>query len=287
MDAKATLDAPALKVAMREQWNEAAEGWNDNAPWIREWLATATSAMLDLAGVAAGSRVLDVAAGTGDQTLDIARRVGPDGLVVATDISPGVLALARTNLRQAGHDRVQTLVADAEDLPADLAGFDAVVCRLGWMLCPDPLQALREAHRVLKPGGMACALVFGGPPRNPCIAILMQTALKHAGLPPRDPWQPGGLLSLGKPGLLDELFRQAGFREVATTAIDAPFRMKSAAHYLDFVRSSASPIRQILGRLQPAAAQAAWAEMEERLSAFTTGDGWVGPNELLLTAGRR
>src|SRR5690606_29866573 len=140
--------------------------------------------------------------------------------------------LAAANLRQAGHDQVQLLVADAEDLPATLAGFDAVVCRLGWMLCPDPLRALGEAHRVLKPGGMACALVFGAPARNPCIAVLMATALKHAGLPPRDPWQPGGLLSLGKPGLLDGLFRQAGFREVATTSIDAPFRMKSAAHYL-------------------------------------------------------
>ncbi len=287
MDMQTALDAPGLKVATREQWNEAAAGWNEHAPWIREWLAATTSAMLDLAGVAAGSRVLDVAAGTGDQTLDIARRVGPGGRVVATDISPGVLALARANLQEAGHDWVQTLVADAEDLPAPLADFDAVVCRLGWMLCPDPLQALREAHRVLKPGGMACAVVFGAPARNPCIAGLMATALKHAGLAPRDPWQPGGLVSLGKPGLLDELFRQAGFREVATTAIDAPFRMKSAAHYLDFVRSSASPIRQILERLPAQAAQAAWAEMEERLSAFKTGDGWVGPNELLLTAGRR
>ena len=58
-------------------------------------------------------------------------------------------------------------------------------------------------------------------------------------------------------------------------------------HYLDFIRASASPIQQILGRLDPAAAQAAWAEMEERLGQFTTEDGWVGPNELLLTAARR
>jgi hypothetical protein len=115
----------------------------------------------------------------------------------------------------------------------------------------------------------------------------MSTALKHAGLAPRDPFQPGGLLSLGKPGLADELFRAAGFRDVATTTLDAPFRLPTARHYLDFVRTSASPIQQILGRLDRAAADAAWAEMEQRLGEFTTPDGWIGPNELLLTVGRR
>ena len=76
-------------------------------------------------------------------------------------------------------------------------------------------------------------------------------------------------------------------RDVANTAIDAPFRLPSAAHHLDFVRSSAGPVRQILDRLDPPAADAAWAEIGERLSAFMTPSGWKGPNELLLTAERR
>jgi hypothetical protein len=92
---------------------------------------------------------------------------------------------------------------------------------------------------------------------------------------------------LGKPGLTDELFRAAGFQNVATTALDAPFRLPTARHYLNFIRSSASPIQQILGRLAPEVAAAAWAEMEDRLGVFTTANGWVGPNELLLTAGQR
>jgi hypothetical protein len=69
--------------------------------------------------------------------------------------------------------------------------------------------------------------------------------------------------------------------------VDAPFRLPSARHYLDFIRSSASPIQQILGRLEPEAAEAAWSEMEECLGVFKTKDGWVGPNELLLTAAQR
>ena len=243
--------------------------------------------MFDMAGIVAGSRVLDVAAGAGDQTLGIARRVGPRGFVLATDLSPAILALAKGHAVAAGFDNVETRVADGEALDWEGASFDAAVCRLGLMFFPDPLQGLRRMHGALRPGGGICTMVFSRPERNPCIGILMATALRHAGLPARDPYQPGGLLSLGKPGLADELFRSAGFVDVATTAIPAPFRLPSARHYLDFVRSSASPIQQILGGLPADAALAAWNEMEQRLDAFTTSSGWEGPNELLLTAARR
>lgn len=287
MSAVHAPDPQAFKTAVRDQWNRSATGWNEHTPQIRAWLRRATDVMLDMAGVAPGMRVLDVAAGAGDQTLDIARRVGPQGHVLATDLSPAILELAQENARRAGLANVGTLVADGESLPVPAGSFDAAVSRLGLMFFPDALQGLREMHRALRPGAGICVMVFSRPERNPCLGILMSTALRHAGLPPRDPYQPGTLTSLGKPGLADEMFRQAGFRDVASTTIAAPFRLASVQHYLDFIRSSASPIQQILGRLDRAAADAAWAEMEQRLGEFTTPDGWVGPNELLLTVGRR
>ena len=282
-----TQDTKAFKTAVREQWDRSAEGWNDHTSEIRAWLRQASDAMLDMAGIVPGASVLDVAAGAGDQTLDIAQRIGPQGRVLATDLSPGILALAQKNARQAGFHNVQTHAADGEDLQVEPASFDAVVCRLGLMFFPDPLQGLHGMRRALRPGGRICTMVFSRPESNPCIGILMSTALRYAGLPARDPFQPGGLLSLGKPGLADELFRAAGFQNVATTALDAPFRLPTARHYLNFIRSSASPIQQILGRLAPEVAASAWAEMEDRLGVFTTANGWVGPNELLLTAGQR
>ena len=240
-----------------------------------------------MAGIQPGARVLDVAAGAGEQTLAIAQRVGKQGHVLATDLSPAIVALARDNAARAGFTQVETRVADGEDLGVAERSFDAVVCRLGLMFFPDPLQGLREMHRALRPDGRACTMVFSRPEKNPCVAILMSTALKHAGLPARDPFVPGGLLSLGRPGHIDDLFKLAGFSDVATTAVDAVFRLPSVDHYLAFVRSSASPILQILGQLDAAAAESAWSEMRERLMIFNTPDGWAGPNELLLTAGRR
>ncbi len=277
----------SFKASVRAQWDQSAGGWDDHTAQIRAWLADATEAMLTRAAIGPGARVLDVAAGAGDQTLAIAQRVGEQGFVLATDLSPAILALARQRLDHAGYHRVATRVADGEQLPLEDPPFDAAVCRLGLMLFPDPLQGLREMHRALRPGGGIATLVFSRPENNPCIGILMSTALRHAGMPPRDPYQPGALLSLGKPGLLDALFSAAGFRDVATTVVQAPFRLPSASDYVHFVRSAGGPIQQILSGLAPPVAEAAWDEIAQRLDAFTTADGWVGPNELLLTSARR
>jgi len=275
------------KASMRAQWDTAAAGWNAHTADISAWLRRPTDAMCSMAGVRAGARVLDVAAGSGDQTLAVARAVGAQGHVLATDLSPAIVALARDNAVRAGLAQVETRVADGEDLDVPEASFDAAVCRLGLMFFPDPLRGLRAIHRALRPGGGLCTMVFSRPEKNPCLTILMSTALKHAGLPARNPFAAGGLLSLGRPGHIDTLFTSAGFVDVATTAIDAVFHLPSVDHYLAFVRSSASPILQILGRLDAAAAESAWSDMRERLMVFTTTDGWDGPNELLLTAGRR
>jgi ubiquinone/menaquinone biosynthesis C-methylase UbiE len=272
---------------VRDQWDRLARGWSDSSAVIRPWLRDTTDAMIAMAGIAEDSRVLDVAAGAGDQTVDIAERVGPSGSVLATDISAEILRFAQQRAAAAGHANVRTLVCDGEQLDVEEASFDAVVCRLGLMFFADPLRGLQGIRRALRPGGRLCTMVFSSPQANPCVAILMSTALRHAGLPMPEPYQPGGLLSLGKPGLLDNLFRAAGFHQVATTAMAAPFKLPSAKHYLDFIKASAAPVVEILQRLEPAQRDAAWIDIEAKLSQFNTPSGWEGPNELLLTAARR
>ncbi|MEO6276869.1 class I SAM-dependent methyltransferase [Roseateles sp.] len=276
-----------FKAAARTHWDAAAQGWDEHTPALHAWLRQTTDAMIAMAGVQPGARVLDVAAGAGDQTLDLAERVGPAGAVVAVDLSPALVALAEQRARRAGFAQVRCCVGDGEALPVESASFDAAVCRLGLMLFPDPLQGLREMHRALRPGGRVCTVVFSAPLRNPCITTLMSTALRHAGLPPRDPATPGGLFSLSRPGQIDGLFHEAGFRDVATTAIDSVFPMPSVDAYLHFIRSSASPILQILAGLGEDRARAAWADIREQLLAFSTPTGWASPSELLLTAARK
>ena len=75
--AMTTFDPDTFKETTRTQWDQAAEAWHRWGKLLNTWLGPATERMLDLAGVAAGSRVLDIAAGAGEQTLTAAKRVGP------------------------------------------------------------------------------------------------------------------------------------------------------------------------------------------------------------------
>lgn len=276
-----------FKAAMRAQWDQSADGWNAQSKNIRHWLMEATRTMIEAGGIRPGYFVLDVAAGAGDQTLDLAAAVGPEGRVVASDLSPAILRLAIENARSAGFSHVEGHVADGENLGLPEGSFDAAVCRLGLMLFPDPLQGLRQMLSAVRPGGRVATVVFGEPAANPCITILMRTALAHAGMPPRDPFSPGGLLSLGKPGLIDQLFEEAGFDAIRTTRLPAIFHLPATADYLTFIRTSAGPILQILAGLDESARQAAWDDIERKLDQFQTESGWQGPNELLVTSAMR
>jgi SAM-dependent methyltransferase len=268
-------------------WDAAAAGWNGQAPQIRAWLSEATAAMLDMADIRPAMRVLDLAAGAGDQSGDIARRVGPGGAVLATDISPRMLEAAAASLRAAHLTNVRTLLADGEALGLDDANFDAAACRLGLMFLDDPLRGLQTVRRALRPGGRFCAMVFSEPSTNPCIGLTVSIARRHAGLPMGDPYRPGSLMSLGKPGLIEALFRTAGFVDVEVRRVSAPFRLASVEAYLQFIRTAAGPVMAILDAIDEPARRAAWAEITEALSPFTGAAGWEAPTELLLAAGAR
>jgi ubiquinone/menaquinone biosynthesis C-methylase UbiE len=265
-----------------EAWDEAAAGWHHNGGLIREWLREATQHLLDAARIAPGAKVLDVAAGAGDQTRDIVQRVGARGEVWVTDVSPRILALAQANLRDVTGTRLHCQVADAQALGMAGANFDATVCRLGLMFCPSPVAALREMRQALRPGGRLSALVFSTPEANPCIAITMRTARQHAGLRDADPFAPGSLLSLGPLGLAAQLMSDAGFGEIEVMPLAAPFRLPRVDDYIDFVRTSGSPVMEILRPLTAAQQADAWIDITRQLDRFSTPQGWLGPNELLL-----
>src|SRR6185503_17939511 len=98
--AMSTFDPVKYKQTTERQWQEAAEAWHRWGPTLSTWLGPATEAMLDMAWVGPGSRVLDVAAGAGQQTIVAARRVGPTGYVLATDIASNLLDFAAAEAKK-------------------------------------------------------------------------------------------------------------------------------------------------------------------------------------------
>jgi SAM-dependent methyltransferase len=280
----ATFDPTAYKTTTRAQWDDAAAAWHAWGPTLEDWLGEATTLMLDAAGIHTGSAVLDVAAGAGGQSLAAARRVGPAGRVLATDISAAILEYAAAAAAGAQLTTVQTQELDGEELDVEPAGFDAVISRLGLMYFPDQARALAGMYRALRPGGRIAAVVFSTPDRNGFFSIPVSIGRRRAQLEPPTPGQPGPF-SLGGPGVLEQLFRQAGFHNVGAQLLPAPLRVPHAADCVRFLRESAGALHQMLSGLSPAQRDETWQEIHRELSRFDRPEGFHGPCELIVCWG--
>jgi SAM-dependent methyltransferase len=105
------------------------------------------------AGIAAGSKVLDLGSGAGDVAMLVAEIVGPSGVVVGIERDPASVAQARSRVGDAGLTNVTFLEGDITELPEDEPP-DAVVGRFILQFVPDPAVALKAAARLLRPGGI-------------------------------------------------------------------------------------------------------------------------------------
>lgn len=267
------------------QWNSAAAGWAKWEPVHNHSLAAATVAMLERAGVTAGSRVIDIACGAGDQTLAAARRVGPDGSVLATDIAAAMLDYVTAAARLSGLGNIETLACGAQDLPRDRGGFDAAICRLCLMLLADPDAAMAAVYGVLRPGGGFGAVVIGPPAANPFYAGAIATLRRHAGKPA--PAAGPGLYALADTTVLRALFARAGFVEIEVTTVESSLRVASAEEGRALIQEAAGAVRAIIGDQPEAVQAAAWAEVLEGLRRFETPEGLVAPAQYHVIGGRK
>jgi ubiquinone/menaquinone biosynthesis C-methylase UbiE len=101
----------------------------------------------------AGETVLDLGSGGGIDVLLSARRVGPSGLAYGLDMTDEMLDLARRNQAEAGVTNVQWLRGHIEDIPLPRDSVDVIISNCVINLSGDKPRVLREAARVLKPGG--------------------------------------------------------------------------------------------------------------------------------------
>ena len=106
-----------------------------------------------LAELKAGETVLDLGSGGGIDVLLSARRVGPTGKAYGLDMTDEMLALARENQRKAGVENVEFLRGEIEAIPLPGASVDVIISNCVINLSGDKDKVLREAFRVLKPGG--------------------------------------------------------------------------------------------------------------------------------------
>ena len=106
-----------------------------------------------LAALRPGEIVLDLGSGGGIDVLLSARRVGPTGKAYGLDMTDEMLALARRNAAEAGASNVEFLKGEIEQIPLPDASVDVIISNCVINLSADKRTVLREAFRVLKPGG--------------------------------------------------------------------------------------------------------------------------------------
>lgn len=212
-------------VSYRDFTGTAAENYQR---YFVPSIATPVSAgLLDTADLREGERVLDVACGTGVIARLAAERIGPSGTVTAIDVSPDMIHVARS-ISPAASPAIEWHVGDASSLPFDDGAFDAVLCQLGLMFMADRAAAVAEMCRVLAPGGRVVVSTPGS--IQPPFVVLEQAVVEHISA------DLGGFVravfSMHDPDAVAGLLRDAGLRDVRSSASPVPLRLPAPAEFL-------------------------------------------------------
>jgi ubiquinone/menaquinone biosynthesis C-methylase UbiE len=198
---------------------EAAEQYE--ARFVPAIFAEWAPRLADVAGVAPGQAVLDVACGTGIVARTVADRLAGQGRVVGVDLNDAMLTVAR-RLRP----DLEWRRADVAELPFPDGTFDVVLCQMALMFFPDRVQALGEMARVARPGGTVSICVPASLDAQPAYGPFVDLAAEIAG-----PAARALLGSYWSCGDLEELtgwFRRAGLEstevrtELGRASFDTP-----------------------------------------------------------------
>ena len=252
--------------------------WEDGVAAARKWKNEAAvsgrptnDALISLAQIILGMKVLDLAAGSGHPALDIARVIGPAGHVTATDLSAKLLAVAQEKANEQGLSNISFREVDMENQPFPDETFDIVTCRFGIMYAQNVQRALREMRRVLKPNGRL-GLVAWGPEKDDLRKTIVRTApMKYSKSQSPDP-AVALPSSFSESGKLSKALIQAGFKQVyeETRTIEFPFP-GSPEQAWENVHDSAIVFRKMISSLHPEERRMAGIEISEAWRKYYDG----------------
>jgi SAM-dependent methyltransferase len=211
-------DPEEQRALSAERWDRAAAGWGRAADTVRRFGMPVSAWMIEHARLQPGERVLELAAGPGDTGFLASELIKPGGVLVSSDLSERMLDVARERAAAQGIDNVEFAQLSVEWIDLETASVDAILCRWGIMLVPDPEAAVREARRVLRPGGRVAVAVWDEARLNPWATIPGRALVELGFEQPPDPNAPG-MFVLAPAERLGELLESAGFVDVEVDSV--------------------------------------------------------------------
>lgn len=269
------MDEKLQRRIQRYGWDRAVDYYE--ASWAGQ-LRPAQDALIKMADLQPGERVLDIACGTGLVSFRAADLVGTTGAVVATDISDKMVQFTSNESCRRGYSHVRTARMGAEALDFPDASFDAALCALGLMYVPDVGRAMREMRRVLAPRGRAVAAVWGA--RNRCgwadIFPIVEARVQSDVCPM--------FFQLGTGHSLADYFAQAGFTDVRTERVSTELVYESGDAAAD-AAFAGGPVAMAYSRFDDQTRESARADYITSIGPYRNGAGYRIPGEFVIARG--
>lgn len=234
--------------------------------------------LVNEAGLRPGERVLDVACGTGTIARLAAERVAPGGSVSALDVNAAMLSVARS---LSSGTPIKWYETAAESVPLPDHSFDVVFCGIGLQFFADKAAALREMHRVLKPGGR---LYLSTPMPNAFFDVLDRAIARHVSEDASAFVH--AVFSLNDPREMEDLLTEAAFTAVTTRPNHRTVQLPSARDFM-WQYIYCTPLMALLPQSGNAQTEALERDVVAGWEPWASGDGMRYEQSVLVSAARR
>jgi ubiquinone/menaquinone biosynthesis C-methylase UbiE len=269
---------PALqRRVQRYGWDKAAESYEG---FWHQQLKPAQDLLLQMADLKRGERVLDIACGTGLVSFRAGEKVEEYGHVLGTDISDKMIEIASAIAKEKKLSNIRFARMDAELLDLPDNSFDVALCALGLMYLPDPLKALQEMYRLLRPSGRAVIAVWGQ--KDHCgWASLFEIVDKRVSTEVCPLF-----FQLGNPGISKSSFHAAGFVNISSRVIGTFLHYDSLEEACG-AAFTAGPVALAYHKFTDQVKEEVHAEYLASVAQYKTTDGFEIPGEFVVTIGTK
>ena len=257
----------------RIRWSRTAQGWGVRADALRRATMPVAAWLVDALGPQPGDTLLELAAGPGDTGFLAAEAIEPGGTLIVSDFVPEMLNVAQERAAALGLTDVRFKQIDAEtSIDVEAASLDGVLCRWGYMLMADPVTALQESRRVLKPGGRLALAAWTGPDDNLWSALPARELIRR-GLEERpEPGAPGQF-AWADDAVIAERLEQAGFVDYEIAAVDFAFRYESFEDWWESSRDMSMRFADAAAAMDEKTTQEVQAALREAARPFADAEG--------------